>query len=218
MHVFYDPATKEPYGVKKPVTGAIVAKAVNSSTHAENLQKINDMLSQGDSISGFPSESVMVIAKASDINDAEVVLEDAPIEMNLNDRFKETKNGSYYHYAELLLLTKDDVNWYASTNAKDKNTPRSYGYDDKIAALVKIDKDKLLTDNWLYLKHSVKQTVNNTSWRYGSSVVKETVLDDVVVKFDPDDYKAKSVWLKHGDFKARLVGMPYGPANIADRY
>lgn len=218
LHVFYDPVTNAPYAVKKPVTGAIVATAVNSSTHAENLQKINDLLSQGDNISGLPSESVMVIAKASDVKDIKVVLEDAPIEMDLNDRFKETKNGSYYHYAELLLLTKDDVTWYACTNAKDKNAPRSYGYDDKIAALVRIDEHKLLIENQFYLKHSIKRTVGHSSGWYGKSTITETVLDDVVIKFDTDDYKAKSVWLKHGDLKARLVAMPYGPANVADRY
>ena len=217
LHVFYDPATNTPYAVKKPVTGAIVAKAVNNSTYAENLQKINDLLSQGNSVSGFPSESVIVIAKASDVKDIQVVLEDASIEMDLNDRFKETKGGAYYHYAELLLLTKDNATWYAATNAKDKNI-RTHGYDDKVAALVKIDKDKLLNDRQFYLPHSIKNSVNNSSGWYGRATITETVLEDLVVKFNPDEYKAKTVWLKHGDLKARLIGMPYGPANVADRY
>lgn len=215
LHVFYDTATKIPYAVKRPVIGAIVAKAVDKSTHAENLQKINDLLSQGDTVSEFPSESVIVIAKAADVNDIKIVLEDASIEMNLNDRFKEIKSNTYYHYAELLLLTKDNVTWYASANAKNKNL-RTNGYGDKIAALVKIDKDKLINDQQFYISHSINRSTTS-GWRDHVTSI-EIVPEDIIVNFNPDEYKAKSVWLTHGDLKARLIGMPDGPVNVAQSH
>lgn len=215
MHVFYDPVTKQPYAFKKPVVGAMVAKAVNSNTHAENLQTINDLLGNQDSVNGFPPSTVMVVAKITDINDIEVVLADASIEMNLNGRFKETQHsGAFYHHAELILLTKDEVTWYAANNAKNKTSGIHHGYDDKIATLVKIDKDRLINDRQFYLTHTVK----TTKLPYYNSTVTSAILDTVIDKFDTSEYKAKSVWLKHGDLKARLIGMPSGPTSIADRY
>jgi hypothetical protein len=216
LHVFYDPNDNRPYGVKKPVVGAIVATAVNTSTHAENIQAINNQLSQGNSVTGFPSETVLAIAKAADLTDITVELEDAVVEMNLNDRFKEINGNRYHHLAELILLSKDDTSWYASTNARDKNIP-SYNHSDRISALAKLDLDKLLTDKQFHLEHTVRVTPNRGGW-YGRSTNTEVVLTPMITQFNPDEYKAKTVWLKHGDYRARLVSMPSGPQRLADSY
>jgi hypothetical protein len=216
LHVFYDPTDNRPYGVKKPVVGAIVATAVNTSTHEENIQAINDQFSQGKGVTGFPSETVLAIAKAADLEDITVELEDAVIEMNLNDRFKEINGDNFYHSAELILLTKDNTVWYASTNARDKND-RTYNYGDKIPALVRLDLDKLLTDKQFHLEHTVRVTPQSGGW-YGRSTITEVVLTPIITQFNPDEYKAKTVWLKHGDYRARLVSMPSGPQRLADSY
>jgi hypothetical protein len=216
LHVFYDLDDNKPYAVKKPVVGAIVAKAVNSSTHAENIQKINDQLSQGNSVTGFPTYAVMAVAKAADLKDITIELEDAVVEMNLNDRFKEINGTNYYHHAELILLTKDNTTWYASTNAKSKTT-RSHGYDDKIPALAKLDLDKLLNEKQFHLEHTVQVTANRSGW-YGRATNTEVHLTPMITQFNPDEYKAKTVWLKHGDYRARLVSMPSGSQHLADSY
>jgi hypothetical protein len=218
LHVFYNPDDNTPYAVKKPVVGAIVAKAVNSSTHAENIQKINDEISKGQSVTGFPSETVLVIDKASNSKDITVELEDAVVEMNLNDRFKEINVTNYYHYAELILMSKDDTTWYASTNAKDKvKINSSYSYDDKIPALAKIDVNKLLTNRLFHLEHTVQVTANRSGW-YGRATNTEVNLIPMITQFTPDEYKAKTVWLKHGNYKARLVSMPSGAQRLAESY
>jgi hypothetical protein len=83
--------------------------------------------------------------------------------------------------------------------------------------LAELDLDKLLNEKQFHLEHTVQVTANRSGW-YGKSTNTEVFLTPMITQFDPDEYKAKTVWLKHGNYRARLVSMPSGPQHLADSY
>lgn len=214
QYVFRDPTDNTVYSIKKPVVGAIVAKAVNNSTYLENLQTINDMISVNDEITGFPSDTCMVVAKASDAKDIEIVLEDKKLTI-INDRFIETKKN-YYHRAELLIASADNANWYVTANSYDYTANR-HSNENKHAVLIKIDYDELTVNKKLHINHTVTKVSANASY-YSRQPTVTVNVSEMIKQVNADAYKAKTVWLKHGELKARLSVMPNGPAGLVDHY
>lgn len=196
-YVFRDPGSKLLYAVNKPVVGAKVAAGVETTTVADNIQEVNNLLSYGENVENFPNNALMVIAKAADLKTLKVVLEDATVTMD-GDKFHEV-GVSYYSRAELFVVTKDGINHYLTNNARPKNSRHG---DNSKAALFAID-PLSFTDNHVRVKYKQYTTTNPGGyWSRGYNTGYEP--DGVVTNFDIADYSAKSIWLVGGDFSARV--------------
>lgn len=198
-HVFRDPASKEIYAVNKPSIGALVNSGVEKTSLTDNIAEVNSLLSDGELIDNFPSSAVLVVQKAAEITKVSVVLEDAAITMNSN-KFLEVGQG-YYSRSELLVVTKDGDNHYITTNSRDKNVS-VHSADGSVPTLFGIESTSF-TDTHIKVKYKQNTTSSASGW-WGTRTQTHAVASDILTKFDIADYKAKSIWLVAGDFKARV--------------
>jgi hypothetical protein len=198
-YVFRDPASKEIYAINKPSVGAMVQSGLEKTTLNDNIAEINGILSVGGTIDNFPPTAVLVLSKAADLKKVSVILEDTAINLN-GTKFAEVGQG-YYSRAELAVVTKDDMNYYITSNARDNSVSHN-SYDNNIAALFGIQPTSF-KDGHIRVKYN-QSTVSNGHSIWGNRSQIKTVPSDVLTDFDIADYKAQSIWLVAGDFKARV--------------
>ena len=215
-YVFRKPNSDEMFAITKPVVGAIVNKALVEGVLLYNIQEANDLLSLGKTISGLPSYTVLLLQKASDLANVKTELVDAKTTV-VNGRFPEVNmdGNNYYHTPELLLVSKNDTNWYLTSNASaDRN------YAASGAALFGVDIDKLQT-NELNVKSSTTQRPADTRYgwhtKYYDTKYYDTKATDVLTTFDITEYKAKSLWLTDGKLRARVITVPGYTGNFVQR-
>lgn len=195
-YAFRDPNDKEIYLVNKPVIGAKIKDCVENTTVINTISELNTILSSGNTVENMPSNAVMVIAKAADLKKVSVVLEPTIVNMQAN-KFAEVKQ-KYYDSAELFIVTKDNKNYYLTSNATDSKIRNS----SQVATLFGIQAP-VTSSGKIKVKYITTKTPTTHSY-WANSIGYSYHPEEVVTDFDITEYSASSVWLVCGDFKARV--------------